>query len=152
MGWGVVGFNNCTSALSRIKKGDNIKVLDEQLNVEINCIVRDVTFNSLTLTNREAIKTIEIDGKQIPFGYGMIWLEDGSEVYSKEGNFKEPDYYCFEFKSIQESLLLEVSLLSKVGVKAKITTKSGKIIECNFICDSYSCEDGVVYEYELRQQ
>ncbi|MGN4897824.1 hypothetical protein ACTFSB_28635 [Bacillus cereus group sp. MYBK14-3] len=151
MNWEVVGVDNNYSPLNVVNKGDKIKIIDRELNLELSCVVYEIGCNTITLTNKEAIKTIEIDGKQIPFAYGMIWLEDGSEVYSKEGNFKEHDYYRFEFESIKSSLLLEVSLRSKVGVNAKVITQSNKVIKGVFICDSYSGGDDQMNEYELRQ-
>lgn len=67
MGWEVVRGNNYSFVLDGIKKGDNIKVIDKHLKVEFDCIVKAVNGDSLTLTSKEAIKEIEIRGKQIPF-------------------------------------------------------------------------------------
>lgn len=151
MGWEVVRGNNYSFVLDGIKKGDNIKVIDKHLKVEIDCIVKGVNSDSLTLTNKESIKEIEIDGKQIPFAYGMIWLEDGSEIYSKEGIYKENDYYCCELESMDEIKLLCDSLLDKTTLPIKVTTKSDRVIECNFICNSYSGGYCQMNEYELQQ-
>ncbi|PFU31256.1 hypothetical protein COK69_22095 [Bacillus cereus] len=151
MEWKVVGLNDDKSSLQHIKKGDKIKMIDIQTNAKIECIVGCINNDSLSMINKEAIKTIEIDGKQIPFTYGMTWLEDGSEVYSKEENFKEQDYYRFEFESIKPILLLEVSLRSKVGINAKVITQNNKVIKGVFICDSYSGGDDQMNEYELKQ-
>jgi len=151
VGWEVVRGNNYSFVLDGIKKGDNIKVIDKHLKVEIDCIVKGVNSDFLILTNKEAIKEIEIDGKQIPFAYGMIWLEGGDEVYSKEGIYRENDYYCCELESMEKINLLVDSIYNKVALPVKVTTKSDKVIECNFHCVSYSGGDDLTNEYELRQ-
>lgn len=151
MEWKVVGLNDNASALERIKKGDKVRMIDIQTNTEIECIVGRVNNDSLTLNNKEAIKKIEIDGKQIPFSYGMIWLEDGDEVDSKEGIYKENDYYCCEIESMNKIDLLINSIYNKVALPVKVTIKSDRVIECNFHCVSYSGGDDQMNEYELRQ-
>ncbi|NIA59444.1 hypothetical protein G5716_14055 [Bacillus pacificus] len=35
-------------------------------------------------TNKEAIKLIELNGEQVPFSYGLIWLEEGEKVDSEQ--------------------------------------------------------------------
>ncbi|EJR51819.1 hypothetical protein IIO_06229 [Bacillus cereus VD115] len=151
MEWKVVGLNDNASTLERIKKGDKVKIIDIQTNTEIECIVNGINGDSLTLTNKEAIKEIEIRGKRIPFTYGMIWLEDGDEVYSKEGIYRENDYHCCELESMVKINLLVDSIYNKVALPVKVTTKSDKVIECNFHCVSYSGGDDQTNEYELRQ-
>lgn len=151
MEWKVVGLNDNTSALEQIKKGDKVRMIDIQTNTEVNCIVECINDNSISLTNKEAIKAMEIDGKQIPFEYGMIWLEDGSEVYSKEGIYKENDYYCCELESMSKIDLLINSIYDKVALPVKVTTKSDRVIEYNFHCVSYSGGDCQINEYELQQ-
>ncbi|PEM58616.1 hypothetical protein [Bacillus toyonensis] len=151
MKWKVVGLNDDASAIERIKKGDRVKMIDIQTNTEIECVVNRINNDSLTLTNKEAIKEIEIGGKQIPFTYGMVWLEDGDEVYSKEGIYRENDYYCCELESMEKINLLVDSIYNKVALPVKVTTKSDKVIECNFHCVSYSGGDDQTNEYELRQ-
>lgn len=47
--------------------------------------------------------------------------------------------------------LLVDSIYNKVALPVKVTTKSDKVIECNFHCVSYSGGDGQTNEYELQQ-
>lgn len=151
MKWEVVGIDNNYSPLNVVNKGDRIKVIDRKLNLELSCVVYEIGCNTITLTDKEAIKNIEIDGKQIPFTCGMIWLEGGSEVYSKEGIYREDDYYCCKLESMEKINLLVDSIYNKVMLPVKVTTKSDKVIECNFRCVSYSGEDEQINEYELKQ-
>lgn len=52
---------------------------------------------------------------------------------------------------MSEINLLIHSIYDKVALPVKVTTKSDKVIECNFHCVSYSGGDDQLNEYELRQ-
>lgn len=108
--------------------------------------------NPFSVTNKEAIKSIELNGELIPFSYGLIWLEEGEEIDSEQSlYYKENDYYCFEFEANEKNIELANSILNKYRLPIKVTTASDKVIECNFICTSYSGGYDQINEYELMQ-
>lgn len=108
--------------------------------------------NLFPVTYKEAIKEIEISGKQIPFNYGVIWLEEGDEIDSEQRFYYEKhEYYCFEFESTENNIELINALRNRYSLPIKVTTASNKVIECNFICTSYSGGYDQINEYELQQ-
>ncbi|MEC4621568.1 hypothetical protein ACRS8Y_28885 [Bacillus paranthracis] len=49
MNWEVVGIDNNYSPLTEVNKGDQIKVIDRELNIELSCIVCKIGCNTIEL-------------------------------------------------------------------------------------------------------
>ncbi|MCS3600133.1 hypothetical protein [Bacillus sp. JUb91] len=53
MNWEIVGIDNNYSPLTVVNKGDQIKVIDRELNLELSCVVCEIGCNTIELKQTE---------------------------------------------------------------------------------------------------